>query len=50
MEKADGIQLVGAWGDMNQLQRFTLIQNLARLEAEMASLNFPAYGNLYLRN
>ncbi|KAL2841256.1 kinase-like domain-containing protein [Aspergillus pseudoustus] len=50
MQKAEGIQLVDVWGDMNQLQQFKLIQNLVRLEGELASLKFPAYGNLYFRH
>ncbi|RAQ44971.1 hypothetical protein AFGD_008158 [Aspergillus flavus] len=32
MEKARGRQLVDVWGDMNQLQGFKFIKNLARLE------------------
>lgn len=48
MEKARGRQLVDVWGDMNQLQRFKFIKNLARLEGQLASLEFPGYGNLYM--
>ncbi|KAE8137321.1 kinase-like domain-containing protein [Aspergillus pseudotamarii] len=47
LEKADGRQLVDVWGDMDQLQRFQLIKNLARLEGELTSMEFPGYGNLY---
>ncbi|KAL3447822.1 hypothetical protein BJX65DRAFT_276097 [Aspergillus insuetus] len=36
--------------DMHQLQQFNLIENLVRFEAEMASLKFSAYGNLYFRD
>ncbi|KAJ0414703.1 serine/threonine protein kinase [Aspergillus carlsbadensis] len=47
MKKADGIQLVDVWGDMDQIQRFQLIKDLARLETELASLKFAACGSLY---
>ncbi|KAB8267869.1 serine/threonine protein kinase [Aspergillus minisclerotigenes] len=50
MEKARGRQLVEVWGDMDQLQRFKLIKTLARLEGQPASLEFPGYGNLYMRH
>ncbi|KAE8313775.1 hypothetical protein BDV41DRAFT_564168 [Aspergillus transmontanensis] len=49
MEKARGRQLVEVWGDMDQLQRFKFIKNLARLESQLASLESPGYGNLYMR-
>lgn len=49
MEKANGRQLVDVWGEMGQLQQFKLIQNLVRLESQLVSLDFPGYGNLYLR-
>lgn len=38
------------WGDMNQLQQFKLIQNLVKLESQLASLDFPSYGSLCLRH
>ncbi|KAE8322473.1 hypothetical protein BDV39DRAFT_196688 [Aspergillus sergii] len=41
MEKARSRQLVDVWGDMDQLQRFKLIKKLARLEGQLASLEFP---------
>jgi hypothetical protein len=49
MKKADGILLVDVWGDMNPLQQFSLIKNSVRLEAELASLEIPACGDLYFR-
>ncbi|KAE8348917.1 kinase-like domain-containing protein [Aspergillus coremiiformis] len=49
MEKVNGVQLVDKWSEMDQLQRFKLIQNLVRLESELASLEFPGYGCLYFR-
>ncbi|OJJ45136.1 hypothetical protein ASPZODRAFT_70346 [Penicilliopsis zonata CBS 506.65] len=47
MEKAQGRQLVEVWGEMNQSQQFNTIQNLVRLESQLASIDFPGYGNLY---
>ncbi|KAK6832009.1 hypothetical protein RU639_002651 [Aspergillus parasiticus] len=49
-EKARGRQLVEVWGDMDQLQRFKFIKNLARLEGQLASLEFTGYENLYMRH
>ena len=50
MEKAKGRQLVEVWGEMDQPQKFRVIQNLVRLESQLASVKFPGYGNLYLRH
>ncbi|RHZ63822.1 hypothetical protein CDV55_106457 [Aspergillus turcosus] len=41
MEKAKGRQLVEAWGEMDQPQKFKVIQNLVRLESQLASVKFP---------
>jgi hypothetical protein len=58
MEKATGYQLREVWGEMNQLQKYKeyrsgwcsgVIQNLVMLESQLASLKFPGYGNLYIR-
>lgn len=49
MEKAAGIQLYKKWEDMDQSSRLALTQNLAILEHQIASIHFPAIGNLYLR-
>lgn len=38
MEKSQGRQLVEVWGEIDQLSRFRLIKNLARLESELASI------------
>ena len=43
MEKVNGRQLVDVWGEMDQLQQFKLIQNLVRLESQLASIEFPGY-------
>lgn len=47
MEKSPGRQLIEVWGEMDQLSRFKLIQNLARLESDLASIKLPGYRNLY---
>ncbi|GIK04054.1 hypothetical protein Aspvir_008129 [Aspergillus viridinutans] len=46
MEKAKGRQLVEVWGEMDQPQKFKVIQNLVLLESQLASVKFPGYGNL----
>ncbi|KAF4215038.1 hypothetical protein CNMCM8980_008787 [Aspergillus fumigatiaffinis] len=50
MDKARGYQLGEVWGEMNQLQKYKVIQNLVMLESQLASLKFPGYGNLYIRH
>lgn len=50
MEKAKGRPLVEVWGELDQLQKFRVIQNLAYLESQLASQRFPAYGSLYIRH
>lgn len=49
MEKAAGTQLVKKWHEMKDQSHFLLIKNLCALEAELASVRFPAHGSLYLR-
>jgi hypothetical protein len=48
MEKAPGIQLVQKWDDLDGDSRLSLIKQLTELENELASIHFPASGNLYL--
>jgi len=48
MEKASGVQLFSKWEKMTELEQFRLIQNLTRLEGQLADINFPANGSLYL--
>jgi hypothetical protein len=47
LEAAPGRQLVEIWGDMSELAKFQLIKNLAKLESQLAAVEFPAYGNIY---
>ncbi|KAI9835514.1 MAG: hypothetical protein M1819_001965 [Sarea resinae] len=49
LEMVPGKQLSEAWGEMNELDQFELIQSLSRLESQLTSIKFPAYGNLYFR-
>ena len=49
MEKAAGIQLFKKWADMDETCRLALIERLTKLESQMASIHFPAFGSLYLR-
>ncbi|EAU29586.1 predicted protein [Aspergillus terreus NIH2624] len=46
MEKAKGRPLVEVWGELDQLQKIRVIQNLAYLESQLALQRFPAYGGL----
>jgi hypothetical protein len=48
MEKAPGIQLFKLWDTMGDYSRLLLIEQLTKLENEFASIQFPAYGSLYL--
>ncbi|KFZ14671.1 hypothetical protein V502_05960 [Pseudogymnoascus sp. VKM F-4520 (FW-2644)] len=50
MEKAKGVQLFQRWGEMKQLSKMELIKSLTKLENQLASIRFPAYGSLYLRD
>lgn len=49
MEKATGQQLFKAWSAMTIRDRFSLVEQLSQFEAELASIQFPANGSLYLR-
>ena len=49
MEKAPGTQLFRVWDQMNDLNRLSLVENLTKLESQLASIQFPAFGGLYLR-
>ncbi|KAK0100514.1 hypothetical protein ONS96_007788 [Cadophora gregata f. sp. sojae] len=48
MEKAPGIQLFQKWDDLDGDSRLSLIKQLTELEHQLASIPFPASGNLYL--
>jgi hypothetical protein len=47
MEKAEGIPLFQRWGNMTEFQKLELIKCLTKLENQLFSIQFPAYGNLY---
>ncbi|GLI81160.1 hypothetical protein PoHVEF18_009532 [Penicillium ochrochloron] len=49
MEKAAGVPLFQEWGSMTEFEKLQLIKNLTRLEAQLAKIKFPAYGELYTR-
>lgn len=49
MEKAAGVPLFQEWGSMTEFEKLQLIKNLTRLEAQLATIKFPAYGGLYTR-
>ncbi|KFY81622.1 hypothetical protein V500_11237 [Pseudogymnoascus sp. VKM F-4518 (FW-2643)] len=48
MEKAKGVQLFQRWGEMKQLSKMELIKSLTKLENQLASIRFPAYGSLLI--
>ncbi|KAL5348084.1 hypothetical protein ACLOAV_006564 [Pseudogymnoascus australis] len=50
MEKAGGVQLFKQWGEMTQLSKLGLIKALTKFENQLSSVQFPAYGSLYLRD
>ncbi|KAL3471908.1 hypothetical protein BJX99DRAFT_250105 [Aspergillus californicus] len=47
MEKAAGVPLYQQWGEMTELEKLRLIKDLTKLEAQLSSVSFPAYGALY---
>jgi hypothetical protein len=50
MEKIPGVALAERWETMNSLQRYNVIGRIIEMEQELGSLEFPAYGSLYLRD
>ena len=50
MEKAPGIQLFKVWDDITQADRLKLIKSLTKLENQLSTIRFPAYGSLYFRH
>ncbi len=50
MEKAAGVQLFKGWENINELQRLRLIENITKLENQLAAIRFPAYGSLFFRH
>lgn len=48
MEKATGQQLFTTWSSMTIGNQFSLVEQLTQFEAELASIQFPANGSLYL--
>ncbi|KAL3456015.1 phosphotransferase family protein [Aspergillus heterothallicus] len=49
MEKIAGISLAEAWESMQTADRYEVIEQIVQMEKELAGLEFPAYGGLYLR-
>ncbi|CAI7609511.1 unnamed protein product [Penicillium crustosum] len=49
MEKASGVQLFRVWEKMPKTEKPILIRSLAKLEAQLSAIRFPASGGLYLQ-
>lgn len=49
MEKVSGVQLAEVWENMDEAQKYKLIDNLTGVEGQLAGLEFPGYGSLYHR-
>ncbi|OGM48103.1 hypothetical protein ABOM_002935 [Aspergillus bombycis] len=47
MEKAAGVPLFEQWGKMAEIEKLGLIRSLTKLESQLATIHFPAYGGLY---
>jgi hypothetical protein len=47
MEKAEGVPLFQQWGNMTEFQKLQLIKCLTKIESQLSSIQFSAYGNLY---
>lgn len=48
MEKAPGVQLFKVWDTISDRAKLTVVEKLTKLEKELASIQFPALGSLYL--
>ncbi|KAH6642459.1 kinase-like domain-containing protein [Boeremia exigua] len=48
MEKAPGIQLFKIWAEMSDWDKLCIVQQLTKLEGQIARIRFPASGSLYL--
>lgn len=48
MEHVSGVALNDVWSQMTELQRIEFIESMGGLMKELCSLNFGAYGSLYL--
>jgi hypothetical protein len=48
MEKAAGQQLFATWRTMSSMNQADLVEQLTRFETELAKVQFPANGSLYL--
>jgi len=48
MDKAPGQQLFTTWSAMTIEEQFGLVEQLTQFEAELASIQFPANGSMYL--
>lgn len=48
MEKAPGVQLFKVWDTITESSKLSLIKLLTKLENQLSSIKFPAYGSLYL--
>jgi hypothetical protein len=49
MEKARGTQLFEKWDKISEMDQLGVVQQLTKLEGEMAAICLPASGSLYLR-
>ncbi|KAG5287825.1 phosphotransferase enzyme family protein [Histoplasma capsulatum G186AR] len=49
MGRAPGVPVFKIWGEMSQPRKLELIKQLTKFEHELASIQLPAYGSLYLR-
>ncbi len=50
MENAPGVQLYKVWDEIQDYHRLRLIESLTKMEHQLAAIQFPAYGGLYLRH
>lgn len=50
LEKCAGQQLTEVWEKISESDRVKLIRSFAKLESELAQIQYPGYGALYLRH
>jgi hypothetical protein len=50
MEKVPGVALAEEWEAMGTMGRYKIIDQIVEIERELGSLEFPAYGSIFLQD
>ena len=46
LERVPGVALAKKWDDINDINRYKLIEHIVDMEKHLSDLHFPAYGSL----